>query len=97
MIYLEQLLWDYLREQRKAMITMGRTGMCVAMVVVVIALSAVEATAEGAEVAELMGAELQKWVYVPDEQTSGECHTLTPFHTWTLSPPLEQQRRHGNM
>jgi len=53
--------------------------MCVAMVVVVIALSAVEATAEGAEVAELMDAELQKWVYVPDEQTSGECHTLTPL------------------
>lgn len=46
--------------------------MCAAMVVVVIALSAAEATAEGAEVTELMDAELQKWVYVPDEATPDE-------------------------
>merc|ERR1711943_140422 len=42
------------------------------MVVVVIALSATEAAAEGAEGVDMEEAEVQKWVYVPDDPTPEE-------------------------
>ena len=47
------------------------------MVVVVIALSATEAAAEGAEVVEMEEAEVQKWVYVPDDPTPGNAPSST--------------------